>query len=196
MFGLRFTSFLKQFRDDTRGTVMVETVITLPILIWMMVATFDFFEVHRYKSAREKATYTIADTLSREQAPVTDTYVDNLKELFDIMANDDGINQLRVTVVQFVEADENAGTPAEYTVKWSEVRGTGRLSAYAEGTMNDGATILPIMSNAEQIILVESVSTFEPMLDMVFSSDFEIETRVFNALRFSPQLCFEDCGIT
>lgn len=196
MFAPQLISFLQKFREDTRGTVMVETVMTLPILFWMMVATYDFFEVHRYKSVREKATYTIADTLSREQAPVNDTYVDNLKVLYDEMSNDDGINQLRVTVVQFIAADADAGTAAEYSVKWSEVRGTGRLVAYAEGTMPSGDTILPIMSNAEHIILVESVSTYDPLLDLVFSNDFEIETRVFNAIRFSPQLCFESCADT
>ncbi len=79
MYFTRFKDLLKRFRDDDSGTIMVETVISLPLLVWTIAATYEFFEVHRYKSVREKASYTVADMLSREQSVVTDVYVDNTK---------------------------------------------------------------------------------------------------------------------
>ena len=91
---------LKTFRDDERGSFTVESVIAFPLLFWTICASYEFFEVHRYKSVREKATYTIADLLSREQSVVTDTYMDNVKILFDEISNDSGTNQVRVTIDQ------------------------------------------------------------------------------------------------
>ncbi|MCZ7676076.1 MAG: hypothetical protein M5U35_09670 [Roseovarius sp.] len=96
---------LQEFRDDERGSFIVEAVIALPILFWGLAATFEFFEVHRFKSVREKATYTIADMLSREQDVVTEVYMDNAKALLDVIASDDGVNQLRVSVVRFLAND-------------------------------------------------------------------------------------------
>lgn len=62
-----------RFCREERGSVTVEAVITLPLLIWAIGATYEFFEVHRYQSARDKASYTIADMLSREMMPITPT---------------------------------------------------------------------------------------------------------------------------
>ena len=58
---------IRDFAQDTRGTIMVETVLSLPLLIMGLAAMFEFFEIHRFQSARDKATYTIADMISREQ---------------------------------------------------------------------------------------------------------------------------------
>ncbi|MEM7076435.1 MAG: pilus assembly protein [Pseudomonadota bacterium] len=178
---------LAEFRDDVRGSIMVETVITLPLLIWAMVATYEFFEIHRYQSVRDKASYTIADMLSREQLPVNTTYIDNVQLLYDQITNDDGVNQVRVSVIEYA-ADTDT-----YETQWSEVRGVGSLGAHAIGEFPDGHEKLPIMSNGEPVVLVESVSTYVPMLDIVFSNDIPIETRVFTSLRFSPNLYCSDC---
>lgn len=183
----RLRTRLDQFRNETRGTVTVEMVITLPLLFWMLWATYEFFEIHRYQSARDKATYTVADMLSREQDVVTDTYIDNAKVLFDQIANDDGVNQIRVSVIEFDEKNNS------YDAVWSEVRGQGKLAPFAEGAIGDGHSTLPKMRNAEQLILVEARTVYEPMLDLVFDDTIPMESRVFTSLRFSPQLCFDKC---
>jgi len=187
MFWPYLKTLLAEFRDDTRGSFMVETVISLPLLFWTICATYEFFEVHRYKSVREKATYTIADMLSREQATINDVYIDNTKALFDTIANDTGDNQLRVTIIRYLEADD------EYGVVWSEVRGSGRLNPLDDDDVANDHAKLPVMDDGEQLILVESVSNYQSLFDLVYSSAISIETRVFTSIRFSPQLCFGSC---
>jgi len=182
-------SRLSVFRDDTRGSMTVEMVVTMPILIWGLVATYDFFEIHRFQSARDKATYTLADMLSREEVAINDIYLDNAKTLFDQIANDSAANQIRISAIQF------DGTANEYVTQWSEVRGTGGLVPFArDEEFPDGANTLPILNNGEVIILLESNAIFEPILELVFSGEVPIETRVFTSLRFAPQLICVSCS--
>ncbi|KZY32681.1 hypothetical protein A3731_21710 [Roseovarius sp. HI0049] len=178
---------LKSFRDDERGSFMVESVIAFPLLFWTVCATYEFFEVHRYKSVRIKATYTIADMLSREQAEVTETYIDNAKILFDEITNDAGQNQLRITIIRY-DADDD-----DYDVAWSKLRGEGRMRVLRSRDTRDQHDKFPIMSDGEQVIVVESVSEYDSLFGLVFGDSINIDTRVFTSIRFAPQLCFEEC---
>ncbi|MDM8165106.1 TadE/TadG family type IV pilus assembly protein [Roseovarius sp.] len=179
---------LKTFRDDERGSFTVESVIAFPLLFWTICASYEFFEVHRYKSVREKATYTIADLLSREQSVVTDTYMDNVKILFDEISNDSGTNQVRVTIVRYNETDDR------YEVKWSEVRGEDRMTALTTTNTASEHDRFPIMNDGEELIVVESVSKYDSLFSLVYSDKINIDTRVFTSLRFAPKLCFDACS--
>lgn len=181
---------IRRFRGEQDGSVMVETVICLPLLIWGLVATYEFFEVHRYTSAREKATYTIADMISREVAPINETYIDNLKRLYDTMTNDDGVSQLRVSIVNF-DLDAN-----EYSISFSEIRGTGPMTSLVDADVKNAHAILPILNDGEQVILVESQSDYKPAFRVGLGNEVPIETRIFTKIRFAPQICWEGtfCG--
>lgn len=185
---LYLKQLLTSFRDDERGSFMVESVIAFPLLFWTICATYEFFEVHRYKSVREKATYTVADLLSREQLTVNDTYIDNVKILFDEISNDAGNNQIRVTVVRYDGDDDT------YDVEWSEVRGTGRMTVLTDADTATQHARFPVLSNGEEVIVVESVSEYDSLFGLVFSEKINIDTRVFTSIRFAPQLCFETCS--
>lgn len=178
---------LRSFWEETRGSLMVESVLSLPLLFWVTAATFDFFEVHRYKSVREKASFTVADMISRETADtgLTSIYLDNAKLLFDEITNDDGTNQVRISIVVY---DQQTNT---FSIAWSQIRGTGSFSPLTDGDVQNAHDELPIVSDGEEIILVESNSVYEPLFN-VGLNDVTIETRVFTAVRFSPQICYED----
>ncbi|MEO1139973.1 MAG: pilus assembly protein [Pseudomonadota bacterium] len=182
---------LRSFWDDVTGSLMVETVLAIPLLFWAAAATFDFFEVHRYKSVREKATFTVADMISRETSAtgLTSIYLDNTKILFDEISNDDGINQIRISIIIY-DADTNT-----YRISWSETRGTGPFSPLTDGQVQNAHDDLPAVSDGEEIILVESSSVYAPLFN-VGLNDVTIGTRVFTAIRFSPQICYEGaCGL-
>ncbi len=176
----------RRFRGEQDGSVMVETVICLPLLIWGVVASYEFFEVHRYKSAREKATYTVADMLSRESSSVNDVYVDNAMTLFDTISNDAGVNQLRVSVVMY---DQDAD---EYSIWWSETRGDGGMLELQDADVKTAHAVLPILNDGEQLILVESESDYRPTFNVGLGSKVEVATRIFTKIRFQSQLCHAD----
>jgi hypothetical protein len=175
-----------KLRDETCGAITVEAMITLPLLFLVLMATYEFFEVHRFKSIREKATYTIADLLSREtDAPgyVDDTYLDNTLRLFDDISNDNGINQLRISVIRFSSGSN------DYEIRWSKIRGTGNMVELTTPDV-EGATDLPNMTGGEELILVEGRSIYLPIFNMGFGSSIPISTRTFTSLRTLTKLCF------
>lgn len=184
----RLKSLFSRFREETNGSFMVESVIAIPLLFWTVAATFEFFEVHRYKSVREKATYTIADMISREQSVIDDTYIDNTKVLFDNIVTDQGTNQLRVSIIRYDATND------VYTVFWSEVRGTGPMFALDDQDVATSFDKFPVMSDGEDVIVVESVSNYDSLFDLVLQDTLRIETRVFTSIRFASQIHFQ--GVT
>ncbi|SLN13791.1 TadE-like protein [Roseovarius albus] len=194
-------SHLLGYRNDTEGSAMVEFAVTLPLLILLLGATYEFFEAHRYRSVRDKATYTIADMISREQGEgedinvdrpeefITDTYIDNSLRLFDEITNDNGANQIRVSMIQFIAGDpDNEDDPGTYVSEWSEVRGTGTMTALKDVDVANSHDTLPIRSNGQFLLMVESESKYVPIFDVGFNEDMRVSTRVFTDLRFAPQL--------
>ncbi|MCZ0811751.1 MAG: TadE/TadG family type IV pilus assembly protein [Pseudomonadota bacterium] len=183
----RMKSFLARFRDCASGTVTVETVVIVPILFWTLSATFEFFEMYRYKSVREKASYTIVDMISREQTSVSASYIDNTKTLFDDFTNDFGENQMRVSIITYNSEDD------EYAIVWSEVRGDGPLDELTDASVKTRHDILPIMGNGEHLIQIESYSEYEAHLSVGFSDSIPMQTRVFTSPRFAEQVKCPDC---
>ena len=136
-------SYIRDYAEDERGTAMVETVLTLPMLIIGLTAMFEFFEIHRFQSSRDKATYTIADMMSRENDVITDVYIDNAMTLFNEIADDYATNQLRISILEYNEDDD------EYQVNWSEVRGSGSMDVLEDNDVFDQHANLPIMDDGE-----------------------------------------------
>ena len=176
---------IRRFCGERDGSVMVETVICLPLLILGLVATWEFFEIHRYKSAREKATYTVADMISRETPGITDTYIDNALKLFDGITNDDGVNQIRVSVVRYNASDD------EYFIRWSETRGTGGYTDLEDTDVATAHATLPLLGDGEDLIMVESQSDYKPTFKVGLGTGVTIDTRIFTKPRFTGQICYE-----
>lgn len=182
MFMSSFKTWFRGFRDDERGSIMLEAVITLPLLFWAVAASYEFFELHRYASARDKAAYTVADMISREMQPVTPVYLNNAKTVFDTMANDTGVNQLRVSVVKY---DVDSDT---FSVVWSQIRGTGSMAALTTSDVEDAHDKLPVMRDGEEVIVVEAESVYPPIFEVGIGENKMIESRVLTSPRFAPQI--------
>lgn len=57
----------------------------LPILIWAFFGSFTIFEAFRQRSISLKATYTIADMLSRQIDAVGPDAIDGLNDVFEYL---------------------------------------------------------------------------------------------------------------
>jgi len=179
---------LRRFRKSEHGTATMETVIMLPFLFTGLVMMYDFFDIFQFKNTREKATYTIADMLSRETAVVTDTYIDNTKVLYDTLTGNRGINQIRTSVVRYHnDPDQNID---EFDLRWSEVRGTGDLTELTDADVKNAHAAFPNMVDGQDLIVVETQSTYDPGISLGFFADTPVTTSMFMNLRFAPQLCY------
>lgn len=174
---------LRRFRRETKGSVSVEFVIYLPLMLGMFAAIYTFFDAFRRDSVNLKAAYTISDLISRETAAINDDYLDSMYEMTKLLIRQDSQLGLRVSVIRWDE-DDNA-----YYVDWSEVRGTSDIT-WTDGTINTVATKLPTMPDQERVILVETFNEMEPAFEVGLPT-LELDNFVFTRPRFAPLVAFE-----
>lgn len=199
----KIMTYIKNFAENTKGSVAVEVAIVLPILLWALAAMAIYFDSFRTKSTAEKASFTISDALSRETNAITPDFVTNTRTLFDEMVGlntpveiaegeEDTLNSpevleqassMRISVITWNE-DES-----EYELEWSKIRGDEFL-AYEQANMADLADALPNMADQDTVIVVETHMTYSPALN-VGLGDRDISTFVFTRPRYAPQLVFD-----
>ena len=168
------------YREDS-GSITVESMLILPILIWCYLGTFVFFDAFRAQSINVKAGYTLGDTLSRETGYVTPAYMNSLFSLQQFLVDTFEPVQLRITVFRYTASDDS------YRVRWSQARGGGApLSTAALGTLRGS---LPEMANNDIAILTETWVGYEPAFD-VGIQPFTFSDLVVTRPRFASQLCW------
>lgn len=181
----------RRFGRSEHGSLSVEAVFALPMLIWAITATFVFWDAFKTLNVSQKATYTIADMLSRETDPIDPVYMTAMHEMFAYLASTPGENALRVTVVRAVE-DVGTGIKTIELV-WSE--GVGGIQGYPDLSVITAR--LPNISPGDQLIVVESEQEWAPAFT-VGLSNYRFREVAISRPRFAPQLCWDNgaggCG--
>lgn len=128
----RLTRPVGQFRADNRGSVSVELVVVLPILIFAYVASLVFFDAFRARKDAQVAALTVADLLSRNTEAVSTAYMDGLNEVYDFLTSGNQETRLRMSSVMWDHATN------EPQVMWSYgTRGFLSLDDFAAVTADD-----------------------------------------------------------
>lgn len=175
---------LRRFARSTEGSTSVEAVIVFPALAVIFAVSWVYFDVMRQQSISIKANYTIGDIISRETEMLDDTYITNAREMMFHLTKSSGQEvDLRVTIVQY---DEGSNT---HDVIWSEKR--GNWAALSDSDLPGYSDRLPLMADADQLILVETRDAYEPTFDVAGIGPFDIETYSFTRPRFASQVIFE-----
>lgn len=178
------TNRLRNFVRNTDGNTSVEAVIVFPALAVIFAASWVYFDVMRQQSISQKANYTIGDMISRETDALDDAYIDNARRLLFHLTKSNGADvDLRVTVIQYDEDDDS------HSVIWAESRGDWA----AENTeyMADHYDRLPLMADADQLILIETRDAYVPTFNVSGIGPFDIQTYSFTRPRFASQIVFE-----
>ncbi|WP_216665263.1 hypothetical protein [Pseudoruegeria sp. HB172150] len=152
---------------------------------------FTIFDAFRTKNVNVRASYTISDMLSRENACIDQEYIAGLNSLLALLTQSDYPTIIRVTVVQYVEDEELN------ELVWSAVDGgTGiYIKPYTQATLTEEMDqYIPIMADGDQNIIVETWSGFVPIFEFGLDS-FYFENRVVSRKRWAPQLVW-DTGTT
>lgn len=170
---------LRRFLTDCRGSVSVEFVLVAPFLFWALMACYDFFDGYRQSAVNVKAANTIADLISRETATVDDRYIDSMHEMMKLLIRSGRPVQMRISVLRWDEDDDR------YYVDWSVVR--NRTGALSDATVGDIADRLPVMTDNDRVILVETSTTYTPLFRTGLRQA-QLENFVFTRPRFAPQV--------
>lgn len=177
--------FRRNLRDE-RGSFSVEAILMFPLLVWAFMAMYVFFEGLRESNINLKATYTISDLLSRETDDIDQTYLDGMNQVYAWLSRSATPVSMRVTVVRFDE------TADQHVNVWS--RGVaGKPDLTQEDVDTQISRHVPIMADASTAIVVETWTTYNPIMDIGLT-DTDIYNIVVTAPRFSDQLNF--AGLT
>ena len=180
------TSRLRRFCLTEDGTVVVEAVLVLPTLLWVTLAMFVYWDSYRSVNIIQKATYTISDTLSREdrEDPIDGAYIDGLREVMDYLLDDEQHAKIRVSSITWKAADD------DYSVLWS-YSPDEEIPALAVGLLADQTyqDQVPTLADGDTVIVVEAMVDFSPTFD-VGMNDLVIDEFIATRHR-AGRLCFE-----
>ena len=170
-----------RFLRDTRGSVSVETVLIAPLLVWGMVSTYVFYDGFRTKSRVQIAANTVVDVLSRQTDTITPQFVNDLNNIFDVLATSRGSTSIRVTSV----AQTSAG--AAPVIAWSHgTRGIPPAQA-----LTDLTGVVPPILTGEAAVVVETFGTWTPPFSLLGMENIVgLNTQVTSRPRFVPWLHF------
>ncbi len=175
--------FLARFARDTRGSVTVEFAVMMPLLVWGFMALFVYFDGYRESTINLKAAYTISDIISRETNAIDDDYIDSMQSLFDFLTRSKSESALRVTILSWNETD------ARYYVDWSVER--GMTAEITNDTIMNYQERLPVMADADRLILVETASTYDPVYQVGMDSK-TLKNFIVTRPRFAPLVVWSD----
>jgi hypothetical protein len=163
---------LALFLRDEDGLILVEGLITLPILIWAMVAMFVYWDVFRTININQKAAYSVADLLSRQRETIPTNFANGLQNIIEFLTPVGHPVKMRITSFQCNAPTGakvcNAGS-GSYTWLFSVSPGNkvpGLTSAQIQPWKG---TKIPTLNNLESVFVVESTIEFKSQLPMVLA---------------------------
>lgn len=178
----KFTLPCPGFLRDTHGSVSVEAVLIIPLLIWGMVSTYVFYDGFRHKTRVHVAANTVVDVLSRQTATITPQFVEDLNNVFDTLATMRGSTSMRITSVAQTAADDAP------IIAWSH----GTRGIPAAQTLTDLTGAVPPILTGEAVVVLETFGTWQPPfpllgLERMVGLNIQVTTRP----RFVPWLHYE-----
>ena len=181
----RIKSFIAGFARRDDGTIAVEAMIILPMMFWCFLSVFSIFETFRTYSINQKAAFTIGDMISRETQPLDDQYLNGARGLFEYLSNSGGNSRLRVSALRW------DGNDNRFYLVWSQTRGA--QPELLDSDVEHWDDRLPVMPHNEQVMLVETWSTYDPPFATGLEQR-EIQNFVFTRPRFAPRVCWQQCN--
>ncbi len=175
----------RHFTKSENGSISVEAVFAFPILVIAMTATFVFWDAFKTQNTSQKATYTVADMLSREQSAMDGDYLLAMHALFDFLSREGGDNGIRVSVVTMTEDPDTL--VKEMSLVWSKAAGAQKPVA----DIKEIEARIPAMAVGDQLIVVESYQEWVPKFSVGMAPYTFRETAITRP-RFAPKLVWKD----
>lgn len=176
-------SLLRRFWSDTRAAVAFETVLLTPLLVWAFIGSFVFFDAFRIYNSSIKATYMVADMLSRQTSTVYGHDIQGMAQIVDYVLRDAGNIELRVTQIGQVGGN--------LQIDWSHgVNGAARLFDVNLSEIEDR---VPPMANGERVLLVETFINYDAPFDIGLNL-LRFENFTLTRPRYAGQVPFQASG--
>lgn len=183
-------SFLKEFRDDEQGSMAIELLLVTPILVWVFLSTFVYFDVFRVETNSVRATITLAEMFSREDL-VDGGFLNGARAALRELTFEEANPDFRVTVYRYRASDDS------FRRVWSRNRGMGSNLTNTDLAALKAAGRLPPMDEFDHNVYIETRTQYDApfniglgpfvvtnLEDLTFTSDMIIRPR-------SGRLCWD-----
>lgn len=178
---------LAAFRDDVRGSLTLETALMMPMLAFFYVATFVWFDAFRAQNTSLKATYAIADMISRETVPLSEDYMNGLNTVFDYMTYSPAPTQLRITTAKCTaDCEDDGARKLEVCWSWS----TADVPDHTAASFSKIEGAIPLMVLGDTIVITETFMAYAPAFKVI-ASDTVLSHLTVTRPRFAPQIALE-----
>lgn len=177
----RISQFLKAIRRDESGATMVEFLFVMPLIVFWFAGTFTFFDAYSTWTRSVKATYTVADIISR-QTEVDDDYITTMNTLFaSIMGANTNDTHVRISGIN--------RTLDGYEIAWSTATG---MHPNLKTDEEIPVEIFPDFVVGESTILIESYIPFVPFQDYIGIEARTLIKKIVINPRFTSKLANKD----
>ncbi|MCB1360102.1 MAG: hypothetical protein H6899_01855 [Rhodobacter sp.] len=204
----------RRFGVESGGSVSMELVLTLPLLLWALAATAVFYDGYRARYQAEMAAQTVADIMSRETDLFTANYVEGLNDVFDFLADSRYPTRIRVSSVIWDSANQRDRLQWSYGTRgmqplpedtfeliaqndldtllaeFGEDTSASFAGAWAQMPVADLPAHIPPILPGEALLLVETFSIWSPFAN-VGVGQIRFDPVVVVRPRFAPWINFE-----
>ena len=185
----RAVGHLRRFAREERGALAIEAVIMLPALVLVYVAGYQYFDQYRREAQMTKASYAVADMLSRHLGIVTPRDLDGLERVYETLTDSPGDSFMRFSEVR--------RTGGELRVIWSYA--TDGQPALTPARLEGHLSRIPRLEDNERVTLVEAYTYDDPLFDVglgdrIVPSFVPMRQRYAARLAFAPDTAAPDGG--
>lgn len=179
-----------RFAGQEGGSLTVEFVLVLPLLLWALAALHVFVSAYELRNTATKATYTLADMLSRQTQPVDQSFIDASDSVLEFLAGPSA--RMRVTVIRCTgDCDDDA--TRSLAIDWPAASDGLSAMTAAELATDAYRNRIPAMGLGDRMILVETKVDFVPISGIGLPA-MSFDTLMATPPRFAPRLCWQSCG--
>lgn len=175
-------SALRHFWNDDNGSITLEFVLWVPFLTFWAVFTLAVFHAMDNRADAAKATYTLADVISR-QAEVDNAYINQISRLLDeVLPGSQNGATVRISSVPFEDG--------AYKVRWSKCFGDIPPLADADIPLGD----FPFTGSGKEQLLVETYVPYLPIFDIGGLEPFVWTHKIVIEPRWDVRVADQDNG--
>lgn len=152
----RVKTRLQDFWRADSGIISTEVIIMTPLLVWVFLSLFVWWDAFRVKNTAVKATVAIADMISRESAPISNGYIDGMSRIYRYATAAREASWLRVTLLQYDEVSDS------YRRIWSRSTNSVEAPVHTHDSVAEMRHALPQIVDADTLMLVETWQIWTP----------------------------------
>jgi hypothetical protein len=149
-----------RFRRDEAGSILAETVVVLPLMVWAAVAMVAYWDVYRTINRVQTASFAILDVVTRQEQINPTTYIPQLDNVVDYFLDDEQTPRLRITVICRDTATN------QFRVIWSRSPGNA-MPQLNHASLQPLVPLIPVMSaETDRAVIIETEIDYEPTLQL------------------------------